>query len=80
MTIDELCDIAHTMGHACARFRLNRHAAEIGNDAACKDLYTELERLYWAEATTWADQKAFLERQPAGRKQNRDEHHTAGAK
>ena len=64
MTIDELCDIAHTMGHACARFRLNRHAAEIGNDAACKDLYTELERLYWAEATTTgADQKAFLERQ-----------------
>jgi hypothetical protein len=68
MTIDELRDIPHTMGHACARFRLNRHATEVGNDAACRELYTELERLYWAEVTAWADQQAFTERQPAGRK------------
>ena len=67
MTIDELRDIVHTMGHAGARFRLNQHAAEVGDDAACKELYTELERLYWAEATAWADQKAPLERQLAGK-------------
>ena len=60
MTIDELRDIAHTLGHACARFRLNRHAAEVGNDAACKELYTELERLYWTELTAWADQTGVL--------------------
>ena len=41
--------------------------SEVGNDAACKELYTELERLYWAEATAWADQKAPLERQLAGK-------------
>ena len=38
MTIDELRDIVHTMGHAGARFRLNQHAAEVGDDAACKEL------------------------------------------
>jgi hypothetical protein len=52
MTINELRDIVHTMGHACARFRLDRHAAEVSDDATCKELYAELERLYWAEATT----------------------------
>ena len=67
MTIDELRDIVHTMGHAGARFRLNQHAAEVGDDAACKERYAELERLYWAEATAWSDQKAPLERQLAGK-------------
>jgi hypothetical protein len=28
MTINELRDIVPTMGHACARFRLDRHAAK----------------------------------------------------
>ena len=57
MTIDELRDIVHTMGHACARFRLDRHAAEVGDDATCKELYTELERLHWAEATARTDRR-----------------------
>ena len=57
MTIDELRDIVHTMGHACARFRLDRHAAEVGDDATCRELYAELERLYWTEATTCADSR-----------------------
>jgi hypothetical protein len=41
------------MGHACARFRLNRHAAAVGNEDACSELYTELERLYWADLATF---------------------------
>ena len=51
--IDELRDITQTMGHACARFRLNRHAAAVGNEDACSELYTELERLYWADLATF---------------------------